>query len=459
MVTKHSHFRRDKFWLMKAIGAVIGKGITVIIIACVAAILLFPDVLMNKFIKPRVQDAFDKAYPNYSLHIKDMNYSTMQKQIEFHSIILTSNDGSFSGKIGSLSISKINWMNLIFGESIDLNDFSSSILAADNIILTFKQSGYEYRCERFQLSIPDSEIVAETITLQPLAGDEQFFRKSNFQRTRFIFVIQQCAIKGVSFITMVEEKKYYARSVRLHEIFFDVLVNNDKPHNKNSPNPLMPNEIFASIREDIKIDTLRITNGQLIYGERLSVGSKPAVITFDSLQLGAGGIANNDTSGSTVFITAQGKFMENSAMKIRMEIPIDSPVFSFQCYGSVNKLNLKKLNSFLEIAEQIRIKDGFLYSSTFQINVDSGIARGTVRTVYKDLTISYINSKTGSENGFSNSIKSFLANNVVIRRSNIPDKSGAVKVGEVKYSRKHNDPFFRFAWFSIRSGVKDVVGF
>jgi hypothetical protein len=46
-----------------------------------------------------------------------------------------------------------------------------------------------------------------------------------------------------------------------------------------------------------------------------------------------------------------------------------------------------------------------------------------------------------------------------IRRTNMPDKAGSMKIGRVKYTRKQDDTFFQLLWFSLRNGVGDVVGF
>jgi hypothetical protein len=41
----------------------------------------------------------------------------------------------------------------------------------------------------------------------------------------------------------------------------------------------------------------------------------------------------------------------------------------------------------------------------------------------------------------------------------MPNKPGAIKISKMKYMRKRDDPFFRFVWLALRSGVEDVVGF
>jgi hypothetical protein len=122
-------------------------------------------------------------------------------------------------------------------------------------------------------------------------------------------------------------------------------------------------------------------------------------------------------------------------------------------------MNLLKLNAWLEPSDQTRLKSGVLQSATFEINVVSGRASGTVRALYRDLTLAVINKQTGSEGGFVDGIASIMANTFKIRGTNVPDESGSMKIGMVKYVRTRDDPFFGFTWFALRSGVGDVVGF
>jgi hypothetical protein len=142
-----------------------------------------------------------------------------------------------------------------------------------------------------------------------------------------------------------------------------------------------------------------------------------------------------------------------------MSIPVASPEFSLQYSGSVSSMDLSALNSFLETSDQMRIKTGALQEATFEINVASGCASGSVWSVYRDLKLAAINKNTGSEKGLSNGVTSFIANTFKIRRNNMPGKSGSMKIGVVEYTRQPDDPFVRFTWFALRTGVRDVVGF
>lgn len=435
-----------------------GFAVGAIALICVLALLVFLDPLLNTYIKPRITKAFVEAYPAYSIRIGEMNYSILKSRFGFSSVALSAVDGSFSSSMGPFSVSRITWMHLLWGGKLGPNDLANADLYAQDIKLNFPQSHYELRCGPLHASVPDSEIVVKALKIHPLVDDDQFFAGSNFRETRFHLVLPHAKVMGFAFLELLQGKNYRTRSVQIHDLFLDVLVDKDKPFSEDTP-PLMPNEILSSIKGTLRIDRLSIINGRLKYGERIRVGTNPAVIMFDSIQALAEGIANHGHRGAAVVIHAQGNFMNAGAMNVRMSIPVASPEFSYQYSGSLGRMDLRSLNVFLETAEQMRIKAGVLQEATFEISVASGHASGYVRAVYTDLTFAVINKYTRSEKGIFDRIASLIANNFKFRRTNVPDKSGTMKIGEVNYTKKRDEFFLEFTWFALRSGVGNVVGF
>ncbi len=298
------------------------------------------------------------------------------------------------------------------------------------------------------------------LELHPLVSDDKFFSSSKFRRTRIRINLPQCKVTGADCVGLLQGKAYTARSVKVNNASFDILVNMDAPYNQNSSRPLMPSEGLSSIKKIIQINSLDIINGRLKYAERYIIGSPPAEVTVDSMRLSAEGITNRAAPGAIAVISGQGTFMKTSAMKIRMNIPVISPEIPIRYSGSLDGMDLTRLNSFLEIGERLRIKSGVLETATFDITINAGHASGPLRAMYKDLNIAVLGNKlTGSEKGALNRIASFMTNAMKIRANNMPDKSGLIKIGEVKYTRKRDDTFFQLIWFSLRSGIGDVVGF
>ena len=432
---------------------------SVIVLACALVFFFLPNVYLDRFLKGRITRALDEAYPAYSIHISGLHYRILENHLECDSVALMKIDSTVSCSVARFSVSGIGRIQLLWGGGVSPDNLVSSDASAENVVLTFPRSQYELRCARVRVSVPDSEIVVDTMELHPLADDEQFFAGSTFRKTRFRLVIPHCSVMGMACLGILEGKIQCARTAQIQNAYLDLLINKDKPSAVDSLLPRMPNALLSSIMKTIQLDSLMIMNGRLMYGERFAAGSKPALLTFDSMQILAEVASSRRYHGDTLVIRAAGILMQVSRMNVLMTIPFSSPDFSFRYSGSLSGMNLSGFNPFIEISEHKRLKTGILQSAAFDIDVTAGRASGNLRAVYKDLKIVAIEDSTGSESGVGNTIVSFISNNIKLRTTNMPDKSGSMKIGEVKYTRKSNETFLEFAWFAVRTGISDVVGF
>ena len=456
---KHmNHVRLSTLWhnlsLLK-IAKYAGIAVGALLLVCLLALMLFSDSLVNRYIKPRVIKDFADAYPAYSLRLSDMHYNFFTNRFGFDSIAVSSGDRTFSSHVGTFSVSGISWLHLLWGGSLEPQDFARSELNAYSFVLKFPQSQYELRCERLNVSAADSKLVAESISLGPLAGDEDFFRGSKFRRTRMSISAPKIGVTGLGCLDLLLGKKYSARSIEIHDANLDILVNKDLPDSRDTSGPLMLNEILSSLKPTLRVERVSVVNSRLRYGERFERGSRPGFVAFDSMQVLAVGIANHRFSDTALVIHAQARFANAGTMKLEITIPVVSRDLSFRYSGSLSGMDLSPLNSFLEVSDSMRIKSGVLQEATYEVTVSSGLARGTIRGIYTDLTLASINKQTGSEKGLSDRVTSFIGNTFIIRRNNVP---GSLKIGEVKYMRVPDDPFFQYVWFALRVGVRDVLG-
>ncbi|MGD0338271.1 MAG: hypothetical protein ABSB78_05730 [Bacteroidota bacterium] len=456
MQNEHPPTDRRKLSPLK-IALYTGIAAGAIVLVCVLVLLLFSDPLVNRYIKPRITKAFAEAYPAYSLRIADMHYSVWRNRLGCDSVTLKT--GGFTCSVASFSVGGIGWMKILWQRDFTLNTLTSSVLNAHDIVLNFPKSQNELRVGMLHLSVPDSEMVADSMKYYSLLHDEQFFAKSQFRQTRFRFDIPQINITGLDCLALLQGNIYNAKSINIHDVFADILVNMDKPYDKNSTNPQMPNEALSSMKELVKVDSVKIINGRLKYCERYAVEAIPGVITFNKVNISVSGIANHTAHPETAVIHGEGLFMNSGTMKLFMTIPLTSKDFSFRYSGSLSTMDVTELNQFIEAGEHQRIKSGILQSAEYTINVNSGHASGTLRVAYKDLTIAILNKKTGSEKGIFDRIVSFFGKIFVIRKTNMPDEKGLMKMGEVKYTRNPEDTFLQYLWFALRNSVADVVGF
>jgi hypothetical protein len=428
-----------------------------VIIIVILILTFLPDPIINTFFKDKITKAVTKAYPEDSIHLGKMHYNVWKNRLTCDSIKLTTN--KFTGKAASFSIRGISWIKILRQGDFTPDILSGSALDAQDIILNFHQSQNVLRFGMLHISVPDSEIVADSIKYYSLINDEQFFAKSKFRQTRYRFDIPQIQIIGSDCAAFLQGNSYNAGCININDLFVDILVNMDKPYDTNSPNPQMPNEVLSSMKEIIKVDSMIILNGRLKYSEKFTVRGTPGVITINKANVTVIGIANHTTKPDTTLIHGEALFMNSAKMKLFMAIPLTSKNFSLLYSGSISTMDVTVLNSFIEAGEYQRIKSGTLRSAKFNIIVNSGHASGTLIAEYKDLTLSKLNKDTGSEKGLFDRISTIFSKIFVIRGTNMPDENGSMKIGETNYTRNPDDYFFQFVWFALRNGVADIVGF
>jgi len=427
--------------------------------ACLIALFIFQAAFLDRFLQRRITTAFADAYPAYSIQMAGLHYSVTDNRLECDSIALMKLDSTFSCSVAGISVSGIGRIQLLWGGGVAPDNLVSSEMNANNVLLNFHELGYELHCGRLHVSGPDSVIVADGIELHPQVNDEEFFAGSKFRKTRYRLVLPHLRVAGSACLGLLEGHVSCARTAQLDSADLDILINKEKPYFIDSLQPPMPNDLLASIIQIVQLDELEFTDGRLNYCERFAVAGKPARLTFDNIQILAEASSNRMEHQDTVVIRAEGTFMNAGMVKTVMMIPFPSAAFTLGYSGSLSGMGLPALNPFLEIAEQQRFKSGVLESLAFDVRVTAGDAKGTVTALYKDLEIAAINGRTGSESGVVNSIVSFISNNFSLHTNNLRNNPGSMKIGEVKYPRKRGEEFFEFAWFALRSGIGDVVGF
>jgi hypothetical protein len=149
--------------------------------------------------------------------------------------------------------------------------------------------------------------------------------------------------------------------------------------------------------------------------------------------------------------------MNAGALTLLLSMPVASTNLSLHYSGSLRAMDLIHLDNFLVPAEQLRIKSGNAQEATFDIDVNSGRARGSVRASYKDLKIAFLDKETGSEKGLENRLSSLLANTFKIRNSSQAKASARPNEGQVDYVRGTQDGFVQYLWFALRTGVLDLI--
>jgi hypothetical protein len=118
-------------------------------------------------------------------------------------------------------------------------------------------------------------------------------------------------------------------------------------------------------------------------------------------------------------------------------------------------LDVTQLNSFLPVAENIRIRSGKATSAAFSFVVRGRTCTGTVRPRYTGLKIDKLDAKTKESGGILNSLISFVANTFVLRSNNDGE---SYRDGTIAYTLPSDAAIMQTIWFPVRAGLGNAAG-
>lgn len=414
------------------------------------------NVMLNRFVRPKVEQAFSARLPGSSLRLGALRYDFWSNRLRCESLNFTVLGGP-SGKTGSVSMTGVQWTGLLADKrsperllrhaELEVNDLSAGSAAGE----------YGAQCAHVRVSVLNSEISVRAITLQPSMSDEAFFAAETFRRIRYRLTVESCTVRGVEFAALFNGQAYRAGSIDVTAPKFESLVDRGKPRRPLIDSPPTPQEVLAAIKQPVHIDRFSITDGSIRIAGRRSAGAEPGVLTFTSVGMTANEVANPAGGGRAIGILAEGKLMEAAVMTVQMSIPVEPVGLAFHYSGKLGAMDLTRLNEYLSGTGGFEIKAGHTSGAAFEVDVVDGHAHGVLKGAYQDLRVTVLDRETGSEKGVTNRVATIVANQLKVRHENMPDKAGVMKEGKIDYARPPEDTFLQFTWNALRSGIADLL--
>ncbi|MBK9248924.1 MAG: hypothetical protein IPM69_12620 [Ignavibacteria bacterium] len=281
-----------------------------------------------------------------------------------------------------------------------------------------KNDASTFRCGEFRASIRDSSLLIRDASYLPDLDVDEYFKADNYRRTRLTLQVPQLRAKGISYLGLIKGESYKARVIEIQKPVFGIQVSVFKQNKRPIPKSLMPNEIMRDITSVIRIDSVHAIDAMMLYEEHYKPSSKPAYISFHHVNVAINSLTNYRHDGDTADVHFTAEFMDGGSMNMNMKLPVTSPKFTAIVSGTLGKTKLPNLNTFLEIAENVRIKSGVCQSASVSMKITDGKALGSIRILYKDFNLAFLDKKSKSSKGIFNILKSFLANTFTFKSSN-----------------------------------------
>lgn len=431
-----------------------GIATTALALAMGFGLLILRGPVLNGYVQTRAHRAFAEAHPGYDLRVGPLRYDFRANRLTAQWLAIESGHLTFTS--GPVSIWGVRWMRLLHTKSARVEALSNARLDATNLVLQFPRARYGLYCEQLQASAPRSQLSLRETELRPLVTDEEFFNAHRYRVTRYRVRAPSCEISGLRYRELLNGAGYGAGAIHFSRPTFDALVSKEKPPDPFRLRPLMLHEALAVIPVPVQIDSISLTKGHVTYRERSSAGAQPGVLTFGAINLAVEGIANHPDRSAAISLRGEGDLMEAATLQLRMSVPVSPATFSLRYWGSLQPMDLTRLNAFLESANHLRIKSGKAEGIDYVVEVANGDAQGRIQAIYRDLEVVFLNQNEAAE-GVRARVESFVAKEFRIRRDNSPDLTPSMKDGKIDYQKKPQDEFTKFIWLALRSGILDII--
>ncbi|GEM_PF-5514996 len=325
--------------------------------------------------------------------------------------------------------------------------------------IEIKEGGYHFQNDLYVLKVDEArcdvsnkECTSRSLRLIPQLPRHTFSRRVGHEADRVDLVIPRIRAIDLDVKQMIEGE------IDMGKLLIekaDLVVFHDKARPMDTTIKQLPHVSLNELPTFVKVDTVQIEGSTISYLEQREEIAHPGRITFSDITAILQGITNkarNIERQSTVELDLQARVMQSARLKLNAWFPMNQDG-RHRLRGSVDSLQMSKLNPILEPLLLVRVKSGVINSLNFDMELGPQQSAGKVKMDYSGLNIEILNKGDIGDTGHQ-IIASFLANALKVKSEN----QEPLRVGEISVRRNRKRSMFNYWWKSLAAGLKHSIG-
>lgn len=380
------------------------------------------------------------------------------KKLEIQSLDLTNGtiivrkEGEESNRINELNLNAA--VLLAFMAGPDTTNSLQPIISIDSLEFLFSEDRYRFSLSGFNFEQEDSLLTLSSVKLTPVGGYYQFMNSLDVREDMFEVGLTNFTAAGINPSAYHNQKIIKARSLDFDAFSLHISANLQLPDKPGKALPTLLNKTIQKLPFAIQLDSLFFRNTNIQYSEQHEDGVRPGTISFMNSTIQIYDV--NSLSSSPANLYAVTYLQNHSALNTKLSFTLDDGPFQMTGTGNLQQFDLKQLNSIVMDLMGMEVMSGFVHDLDFNFEMMADTSTGSMNLVYEDLIVEVVD-KEDHEEGFIDSIKSLLANEIALKSENLADSDNEVRAGEIDHFRGPESPFFQHLWQTLRSGLYDIV--
>jgi hypothetical protein len=296
-----------------------------------------------------------------------------------------------------------------------------------------------------------SEAILDSIHIATPVDKKEYARTLGFQTDYFDAHTTKITMTGFDVLSLLKNK------IAAHKITIEapgLYVYRDRRVPDRKKVKKMPGEVLDDLKTNLLIDTLSISDADVVYEERPSTDpDTTGIISFSRTNSVTYHLYNHPAKGEqeTMTVISHSQLRGNGVIDVKFVFPIVKGQ-SYHVKGEFKHLDLTSLNNSCINLGHMKIKSGRLNSLAFDFSFDHKQSRGKIVGDYNDLVAEKLKVKEGKLQ--KDKFKSTVEQTIVIPKNKdrtMPEKQ---RTGKINYTREPNKFVWNYMLNSLLDGIR-----
>ncbi len=355
---------------------------------------------------------------------------------------------------------RINTLNLKAGFSYEFVPETDSLvtprrnIAIDSLGFLFSEDRYRLSLSGFDYDHLDGLLTLSSMKLTPVGGYFEFMSSLEYDDHMIEIEVMDFTASGIDPAAYRKHNLLKVGSMDVDAFSIHIAKDKRLPERPDKEDPTLLNKSVQNLPFAVQFDSLSFRNTNIQYSEQDKTGTRPGTISFMNSTIRIRDV--NSLSPAPANLVAATYLQNHSELNTELNFTLDEGPFFMTGSGNLEPFDLKQLNSIFMDLEGIEIVSGSAHELDFYLEMVEDSSSGSMHLVYEDLEMKIIDrdGHGGTPSGF---MMGLIAKNFVLRPENLPDTNDEIRTGVIDHVRESDSPFFQHIWYSLRSGIFDIV--
>ena len=299
----------------------------------------------------------------------------------------------------------------------------------------------------------DSTLRLAGVKHEPSIPEGEWLRRVRVRRDRISFELDSSRARGVAWLAFVAKGDIEMRALELSGARLDVLTDKRIPRGRPTRHRT-PQRVAASPGPTLRLDSVVVSGGTIVYRERKPESERPGSISFDAVR-GTVLDLHAPSRGRPLRIAARGRIMNEGVLTVEVSVPLDAPDFRYELSGTLGRMPAAAFNRFLAENEAFEVDEGQVEGVDFRQTARGGRATTTLTPRYRDLSVESTGEGGGVVGSVTRAVKEFVADAFVVRSRNPEEDGKHLRTARTVRRYDPTKTWIQFLWLSLRDAMME----